>query len=126
MMEYNQPNNQIWGKAFQKRDFKTKQLNSNQLDVMKEGSVKANNGEYVKMDIKEWISKCTQNIKITIFPNDKQGNPNKTKNNDYYYNIRIMEVSDGGSGINTGIQKPETQKEEKPQPEYIGEEKPPF
>jgi hypothetical protein len=125
-MEYNQPNNQIWGKAFQKRDFKTKQLNSNQLDVMKEGSVKANNGEYVKMDIKEWISKCTQNIKITIFPNDKQGNPNKTKNNDYYYNIRIMEVSDGGSGINTGIQKPETQKEEKPQPEYIGEEKPPF
>ena len=125
-MEYNQPNNQIWGKAFQKRDFKTKQLNSNQLDVMKEGSVKANNGEYVKMDIKEWISKCTQNIKITIFPNDKQGNPNKTKNNDYYYNIRIMEVSDGESGINTGIQKPETQKEEKPQPEYIGEEKPPF
>ena len=125
-MEYNQPNNQIWGKAFQKRDFKTKQLNPNQLDVMKEGSVKANNGEYVKMDIKEWISKCTQNIKITIFPNDKQGNPNKTKNNDYYYNIRIMEVSDGESGINTGIQKPETQKEEKPQPEYIGEEKPPF
>jgi len=125
-MEYNQPNNQIWGKAFQKRDFKTKQLNPNQLDVMSEGSVKANNGEYVKMGIKEWISKCTQNIKITIFPNDKQGNPNKTKNNDYYYNIRIMEVSDGGSGINTGIQKPETQKEEKPQPEYIGEEKPPF
>ena len=125
-MEYNQPNNQIWGKAFQKRDFKTKQLNSNQLDVMKEGSVKANNGEYVKMGIKEWISKCTQNIKITIFPNDKQGNPNKTKNNDYYYNIRIMEVSDGGSGINTSIQKPETQKEEKPQPESIGEKKPPF
>ena len=125
-MEYNKPNNQIWGKAFQKRDYKTKQLDPKQLDVMKEGSVKANNGEYVKMDIKEWISKCTQNIKITIFPNDKQGNSNKTKNNDYYYNIRIMEVSDGGSGINTGIQKPETQKEEKPQPEYIGEEKPPF
>lgn len=126
MMESYKPNNQIWSKAFQKRDFKTKQLNPNQLEVMSEGSVKANNGEYIKMDIKEWISKCTQNIKIAIFPNDKQGNPNKTKNGDSYYSVRIMEVTDGTGGINTGIQKPETQKEEKPQPEYIGEEKPPF
>ena len=125
MMEY-KPNNQIWSKAFQKRDFKTKQLNSNQLDVMSEGSVKANNGEYVKMDIKEWISKCTQNIKIAIFPNDKQGNPNKTKNGDSYFSVRIMEVTDGGSGINTGIPKPQEQETAKPQPEYIGEEKPPF
>ena len=125
MMEY-KPNNQIWSKAFQKRDFKTKQLNPNQLEVMSEGSVTANNGEYVKMDIKEWISKCTQNIKITIFPNDKQGNPNKTKNGDSYFSVRIMEVTDGGSGINTGIPKPQEQETAKPQPEYIGEEKPPF
>ena len=125
MMEY-KPNNQIWSKAFQKRDFKTKQLNPNQLEVMSEGSVKANNGEYVKMDIKEWISKCTQNIKIAIFPNDKQGNPNKTKNGDSYFSVRIMEVTDGGSGINTGIPKPQEQETAKPQPEYIGEEKPPF
>ena len=124
-MEY-KPNNQIWSKAFQKRDYKTKQLNSNQLEVMSEGSVKANNGEYVKMDIKEWISKCTQNIKIAIFPNDKQGNPNKTKNGDSYFSVRIMEVTDGGSGINTGIPKPQEQETAKPQPEYIGEEKPPF
>ena len=124
-MDY-KPNNQIWSKAFQKRDFKTKQLNSNQLEVMSEGSVKAANGEYVKMDIKEWISKCTQNIKIAIFPNDKQGNPNKTKNGDSYYSVRIMEVTDGGSGINTGIPKPQEQETAKPQPEYLGEEKPPF
>ena len=124
-MEY-KPNNQIWSKAFQKRDYKTKQLNSNQLEVMSEGSVKANNNEYVKMDIKEWISKCTQNIKIAIFPNDKQGNPNKTKNGDSYFSVRIMEVTNGGSGINTGIPKPQEQEPAKPQPEYIGEEKQPF
>ena len=124
-MEY-KPNNQIWSKAFQKRDYKTKQLNSNQLEVMSEGSVKANNGEYVKMDIKEWISKCTQNIKIAIFPNDKQGNPNKTKNGDSYYSVRIMEVTNGGSGINTGIPKPQEQETAKPQPEYIGKEETPF
>ena len=124
-MEY-KPNNQIWSKAFQKRDFKTKQLNSNQLEVMSEGSVKAANGEYVKMDIKEWISKCTQNIKIAIFPNDKQGNPNKTKNGDSYYSVRIMEVTNGGSGINTGIPKPQEQETAKPQPEYIGKEETPF
>ena len=93
---------------------------------MSEGSVKAANGEYVKMDIKEWISKCTQNIKIAIFPNDKQGNPNKTKNGDSYYSVRIMEVTDGTGGINTGIPKPQEQEAAKPQPEYIGEEKPPF
>ena len=125
MMDY-KPNNQIWSKAFQKRDYKTKQLNPNQLEVMSEGSVKANNGEYVKMDIKEWISKCTQNIKIAIFPNDKQGNPNKTKNGDSYFSVRIMEVTDGGSGINTSTQKPQEQETAKPQPEYIGKEETPF
>ncbi len=117
-------NNTIWGVAFAKRDFTTKQLNTNQYDVLQEGSVKAANGDYVKVDIAKFIKDATKPIKITIMPNDKNGNPNKTKNGDAYYKIRIMEVEKNGQY--NSPQSGEAQTKEKPAPQYMGDENIPF